>query len=339
MKSSKKPVVSIVIPTLNSQRTLQFCLDSISQQSYKGFVEIIIADGGSTDSTVKIAAKFGAKIVKNKLRTGEAGKAIGVKYAKGQILAFIDSDNVLPDENWLSKMIQPFLDSDEIVATEPLYFTYRKDDHWLTRYFALLGMGDPLNLFIGNYDRYSFISDKWTELPIKFIDREDYLILLLKKEFPTIGANGFLIKKKILQEYPSKDYLFDIDVLKFLAKRNEIKVAKVKVGIVHLFSGNISTFIRKQRRRIKDYLYFYRLGARVSQINTGKVWWGSVKFIFLTVTILPLLIQTFAGFRRKPDIALFFHPIACWLTLTTYGWEAIRSIFNTSQYDRSGWSQ
>jgi len=330
--------MSVVTPTLNSERTLDLCLSSILGQNYSGGIEIVVADGGSSDRTLEIAKSKKVRIVKNRLKTGEAGKAVGAKYAKGEILAFIDSDNVLPDRLWLNRMINPFLEDKEIIASEPLYFTYRKRDHWLTRYFALLGMGDPLNLFIGNYDRYSHISDKWTSLKLRTEDKGNYLLLYLKKEIPTIGANGFLIRKSELKKYPVKDYLFDIDILKFLIKEKPIKVAKVKTGIIHLFSGDISTFVRKQRRRIRDYFYFQKAGVRPSE-SKSKVFLGVLKFVLASLTIVPLLLQLTVGYSRKRDKVWFFHPLACWLTLWVYGLESTRSVFIREQLSRKKWSQ
>lgn len=47
--------ISIIIPTLNSAKTLKDCLASIAMQDYpKDKIEIIIADGGSTDGTLEI---------------------------------------------------------------------------------------------------------------------------------------------------------------------------------------------------------------------------------------------------------------------------------------------
>lgn len=332
------PKVSIITPTLNSQRTLEGCLNSIRKQDYPRPVEIIIADGGSSDRTLEIARKHGSTVVRNRLKTGEAGKAVGVKHARGKILAFVDSDNVLPDKNWLRQMVQPFLDDPDIIASEPLYFSYRREDRWLTRYFALLGMGDPLNLFIGNYDKYSFVTDRWTDLDIPSEDKGQYLLLRLGHEIPTMGANGFLIKKSALRRYPVKDYLFDIDVVRFLAQKTPVKVAKVKIGIVHLFAGNIATFVRKQRRRIRDYFYFQKLGFRVEpdveRLNNGKK-----KFILSCVTILPLLLQTAAGFLRKRDTAWLFHPMACWITLFVYTVGSLLRPFTHGQLNREHWSQ
>lgn len=332
------PAISVVVPTLNSQRTLEVSLNSIAEQDYPGKVEIVLADGGSIDATLKIAKSFGVKIVHNNLKTGEAGKAVGVAHARGKILAFVDSDNVLPDKNWLRRMVKPFLDDPDIIASEPLYFSYRRKDHWLTRYFTLLGMGDPLNLFIGNYDRYSFVTDKWTGLEIPSEDKGEYLLLKLRNEIPTIGANGFLVRKSVLAEYSVKDYLFDIDVVRLLAQKTSVKVAKVKIGIVHLFAGNIATFVRKQKRRIRDYFYFQKSGFRVEpdieRLNNGKK-----KFILSCVTILPLLLQTGTGFLRKRDTAWLFHPLACWITLFVYTVESLRQPFTHGQLNRKHWSQ
>lgn len=73
-------------------------------------IEIIIADGGSTESALEIAKKYTDNIHSNPLKTGEDGKAVGVKHSKGEIIALIDSDNILPTEDWLLRMIEPFQD-------------------------------------------------------------------------------------------------------------------------------------------------------------------------------------------------------------------------------------
>ncbi len=132
--------ISIVVPTYNSAKTLPACLESIREQDYPvDKVEIIIADAGSVDGTVEIAKRFTDKIYYNSLKTGEAGKAVGVRFARGEVVALIDSDNILPERDWLSRMMGPFRD-EEIAGTEPLYYTYRQEDGIITRYCALMGI-------------------------------------------------------------------------------------------------------------------------------------------------------------------------------------------------------
>ncbi|MDD3544066.1 MAG: glycosyltransferase, partial [Kiritimatiellae bacterium] len=146
-------MVSFVIPTLNSGNTLEVCLQAILSQTLpRDSFEIVLADAGSADNTLDIARACGVdKIVENPLKTGEAGKAAGIQAASGDIIALVDSDNILPDPEWLQRMVAPF-DDPRIAASEPIAYTVRPEDPALTRYFALLGMNDPLCLFTRNYD-------------------------------------------------------------------------------------------------------------------------------------------------------------------------------------------
>jgi glycosyltransferase involved in cell wall biosynthesis len=256
MDSKNLPSISVVFATLNAARVLESCLRSIAQQDYpKNKVEVIIADGGSTDDTLRIigkfkvqSSKFKIRVVDNPLKTSEAGKAVGVKQATGDFIAFVDSDNILPVKNWFKKMVEPFGDK-EIVGSEPIEYTYRKNDPWLTRYFALIGMNDPICLFIGNYDRMSALTGKWTNLEFPSEDKGNYLKIKFDHEpLPTIGANGTLLRRNIFDDLGVGDYLFDIDMLvDIIRKRGKVYFAKVKTGIVHTYvEDDIKKFFRKQ---------------------------------------------------------------------------------------------
>jgi len=113
------PLVSIVIPTRNSARTLPRCLQSLTMQAYPECkIELIVPEACSSDDTVAIAKAFGAMVVTNRLVTGEAGKALGARIAQGEYILFIDSDNVLTSRDWLVKMLKPLLVDSSIVASE-----------------------------------------------------------------------------------------------------------------------------------------------------------------------------------------------------------------------------
>jgi glycosyltransferase involved in cell wall biosynthesis len=335
------PSVSVVIPTLNAGSVLEQCLNDISTQDYpQEKIEIVIADGGSTDDTIKIAQKYGAKIYPNPLKTGEAGKAVGVKNANNELIALIDSDNFLPNESWFKQMVQPFLDNPEIIGSEPISYTYRKTDPLITRYSALLGMNDPLVLFTGNYDRHNYLTNKWTDVKHGEVDKGGYLeVTLDEKDLPTIGANGTFLKTKQLQKEVQKlDYLFDIDIIYELVKSGQNKFAKVKVGIIHVFCRNTGKFIIKQRRRIQDYLFY-------NSKNLRKYPWGGiskfklVKFTLYSQLIIPTTLQAIIGYIKKPDSAWFFHPFACWITFWIYGWNKFMGIFTIKESNRQKWSQ
>ena len=333
--------VSFIIPTLNASSVLENCLKSIKKQSFSSF-EIIIIDGDSTDNTLKIAKKYQAKILKNPLKTAEAGKAIGVKKATGQYIALIDSDNILPTKNWLKTNIDILENDSKLVGTEPLFFTYRPHAGFIERYSALIGANDPYTFVSGLYDRQNYINFKWTDLKIDQIDKDEYLEIKLKPNstIPTIGANGTIFRSNFLKENLNSNYLFDIDIIaNFLSKNQKsIYFAKVKQGIIHTFcESSIKKFIRKQNRRLVDYFYYQNL-RQFKWNQSGKA--NNLKFILYTLLIFPVLFDTLRGFLHKPDLAWLFHPIACFTTLYLYTINTIKNKFGLlKQLNRSTWQQ
>ncbi|MCG2796579.1 MAG: glycosyltransferase family 2 protein [Actinomycetia bacterium] len=334
----KAPDVSVVVPTLNSEKTLPRCLESVTRQEYGGAIEIIVADGGSTDGTVSIARGYGCIIVENPLKTGEAGKACGIRKATGEIVALIDSDNLLCGDDWLKRMTAPFRDSG-IAGSEPIEYTFRRSDAPLTRYCALMGMNDPLCYFLGNYDRVNTITGRWTGLEIATRDQGDYLDVYLETgALPTMGANGFLVRRDLLEEMEIGDYLFDIDLLYNLVKAGHQRFAKVKIGIVHLYGRGLGTFARKQLRRVRDFQYYRARGMRTYPWSRQKKW-ALARFMIYCLLVVPLLAQSFMGYRKKPDSAWALHAPACVITLLVYSRGFIEGAIRPREQKRTGWSQ
>lgn len=336
-------IVSFIIPTLNASLVLKKCLDSIKKQSIpSNDYEIIISDGGSTDDTLKIAKKYHATIVSNPLKTAEAGKAVGTNKAKGKYIALIDSDNILPTKEWLKTNLEVLNKDSNLVGSEPLFFNYRPKAGFIERYSALTGVNDPYALVTGVYDRKNFINYKWTGLKINQIDKDKYIQVELKPglPIPTIGANGTIFRSDFLKKNLKSDYLFDIDIIsQYINKtKKSIIFAKVKQGIIHTFCENsIKKFIRKQNRRITDYYYYQKLRQfDWSQTNQK----GIITFTLYTIFIFPALIDTLRGFIHKPDIAWFFHPLACFITLYLYTINTIKKKLGLlKQLNRQTWQQ
>lgn len=110
--------VSFVIPTFNSERTIGQCLESIARQNYPD-LEIVIVDGGSSDSTVEICAKFTSNIFFDHGPLGQA-RQTGVNKSNGEILAIFDSDIILPSPNWLCKAVEPFVKYKNVGVVWPI---------------------------------------------------------------------------------------------------------------------------------------------------------------------------------------------------------------------------
>ncbi len=100
--SQSTPLVSIIVPTFNSQRLLEKCLNSIREQTYP-FIELIVVDNYSTDKTLEIARKYTKKIY----RIGSERSAqvnFGVNKAKGKYIYKVDSDFAL-DKNIVKECV------------------------------------------------------------------------------------------------------------------------------------------------------------------------------------------------------------------------------------------
>ena len=90
------PLVSVIIPSKNSECTITDCLVSIISQSHKP-IEIIVVDCVSTDLTREIAQRMGALVVSHDGERSVA-KNLGAKIANGEYLFFVDADQKLsPD--------------------------------------------------------------------------------------------------------------------------------------------------------------------------------------------------------------------------------------------------
>lgn len=92
----KNPLVSILVHTRNSERTILEHLESISNQSYEN-IEIIVVDNNSTDNTVKIAKEFTKKIF-NFGPERSAQRNFAAKKASGDFYLVPDSDMILDKE-------------------------------------------------------------------------------------------------------------------------------------------------------------------------------------------------------------------------------------------------
>ncbi len=98
MKSDRLfQVIDVIIPTKNSESTLDECLQALSGEP----VNVFIVDAYSTDDTVKIAEKYGVNIILEPPSSGPGSKRAvacneGLKYSTSEIVGFIDSDTIVP---------------------------------------------------------------------------------------------------------------------------------------------------------------------------------------------------------------------------------------------------
>ncbi|HFU3704317.1 TPA: glycosyltransferase family 2 protein, partial [Streptococcus suis] len=93
-----KPLISIIIPNYNRGHLLMDVLDSVINQTYQP-IEIIVIDDKSTDNSIEIVQKLQESIpnlflIQQEINSGaNACRNLGVAHAKGEYIAFLDSDD------------------------------------------------------------------------------------------------------------------------------------------------------------------------------------------------------------------------------------------------------
>lgn len=117
MKTSKNPLVSVVMPTYNAGNFLCSAIDSILNQTYKN-IEFIVVDDYSTDDTLKILKQYGKriKVTTNKINLGISRSAnIAINEAKGEFIARMDADDIASFDR-IEKQVKFLISNKNVVA-------------------------------------------------------------------------------------------------------------------------------------------------------------------------------------------------------------------------------
>ena len=100
--------VSVVIPVYNGERYLAEAIDSVLEQTLRP-LEVIVVDDGSTDSSMKVAQRFGEAVrcCFEPHRGAGAARNHGAETARGEFLAFLDADDAWVREK-LARQLKAF---------------------------------------------------------------------------------------------------------------------------------------------------------------------------------------------------------------------------------------
>jgi rSAM/selenodomain-associated transferase 2 len=118
--SEERPLLSIIIPTLNEGRSLGPTLEAVER--WRGRVEVIVVDCGSDDETLEIAEGFGARVFKTERGRGLQMHA-GACAARGEALWFLHADTLAPPDG-VERITEALARGSEVVGGN---FTIRFD--------------------------------------------------------------------------------------------------------------------------------------------------------------------------------------------------------------------
>jgi glycosyltransferase involved in cell wall biosynthesis len=118
--------VSIITASYNSERSIQKTIDSVACQDYKD-IEYIIIDGGSTDKTLSIIKK-NSTVISAFISEKDTGiyNALnkGIKMATGDIIGFLNSDDVYAGKDIVSKIADSFLNNNADIVYGNLIYQF-----------------------------------------------------------------------------------------------------------------------------------------------------------------------------------------------------------------------
>jgi glycosyltransferase involved in cell wall biosynthesis len=188
VETPKKVEVSVVIPCLNEAKSLAFCVDKATSAFRNARLsgEVIVADNGSTDGSIEIAEKHGARVVRVPERGYGAALRAGITAAEGPYIVMGDADDSY-DFSEVPSFVEKLREGSEIVmgnrfrggikpgAMPPLH-----------KYFGNPGLTALLNLFfhVGIGDSYcgmrGFTRALYDKLDVRSSGMEFALEMIIK---------------------------------------------------------------------------------------------------------------------------------------------------------------
>lgn len=121
----KNPLISVIVPIYNAEKYIRRCIESILAQTFIDF-ELLLIDDGSKDNSKAICDIYLKKDdrikVLHKINGGvSSARNLGLNYAKGKWVAFVDSDDWL-EKSYLENFIQIVKNTDpDIIIESPIY--------------------------------------------------------------------------------------------------------------------------------------------------------------------------------------------------------------------------
>ncbi len=227
------PSITAVIPTLNCSKKLERCLRSLVNQDYPGALSLLVVDGGSHDSTIEVALKFGAKVHVNPgqyVGGANGSRADGERMSYTDLIWYVDSDNYMIGNRVATLLAQPFLKEPRLSLSVPLPYVDPKTSQ-LSQWLAL-------------EDRASLLSEAYRGT------RQENCFIVDSLKYGL--TNSVLIKRQHLLDVGGYDV--DVRVLRRLRARLHARAAIVPAAtFVHQQEGGLMYYRSKWIERIVRY--------------------------------------------------------------------------------------
>jgi glycosyltransferase involved in cell wall biosynthesis len=314
--------VTVVIPTLNGEKRLVRCLESIRNQDYPAHkIKIIVVDDNSTDNTRGTCESYNVdQILVSGKRDIEFSKALGLKQCKTEFILLMDDDNALPSRSWLSAGIEKLKTNRSSGGYTSARYWYCRDDTLANRYASLFGTNDPVVYYLGQSDKLKMNQNldhfQNKVRTYKVLDSDHVQVQLRQDKILTFGSNGFLTRKNIIDDFDTGPRFFHIDYVRFISQSSTPNLIISAKPIVHDHAKSLRIFVDKCKRNGRIYLSDRSKDVAVREFDYNL---SPFKYFLLILKIFTLIVpmaEAFLGFARFRDWAWFIHPImSIWVFL------------------------
>lgn len=249
--------ISIIMPTFNSEKTLEDSLKSIREQEFdQTQIEILLVDGGSTDRTAKIAQKYDAVMIHNARKLPEFAKQQGLLAAKGRYGIFIDSDESFINMNSLKNRVSimesyPFVKN--IVSTGQVC---KQGENGVVRYANFIG--DPFSNFVYRYNGYNRIEDLTRQYKHKDVGNGILLSFQGCTVLPLFDALGNMFEietARAIYYRDGKNKSFAANIFSNMVQQTMCAVVMKEDFICHRAGLDKKTYLSKLKWRVKNNLF------------------------------------------------------------------------------------
>jgi glycosyltransferase involved in cell wall biosynthesis len=218
--------VSAILPVYNGEAFLAEAIESVLRQAYEP-LEVIVIDDGSTDRTAEIARGYGEKV--RYLRQDNTGAAAarnnGLRLASGDVIAFIDADDLWPETKLVLQMERFQQDPTlEVVVGRVQYFVPRQTSDGKVEFAPFMPPILGGNLGAGVYKRAVFEKLGYLDERYWYCDDVDLFMRIREQHIPMIVIDAVTLNYRIhntnmTRERPARDSDFHRALKRSLDRR------------------------------------------------------------------------------------------------------------------------